>query len=250
MPTIEEIFSKLAGSTLFCKIDLSQAFQQLMLDEQSQELVTVNTSKGLFRVTRLVFGISSSPAVFQREMDNLLHGIPGVAYFIDDVLIAAPSMEQLKESLRETLERLARAGLRAQRGKCVFAQTEVTYLGYCMDKDGLHPTDEKVSAIMNAPEPTDVLQLRQFIGLIMYYARFINNHAQLLSPLYDLLRKDVEWTWGEREQQAYKAAKGAVTNNNVLAHFDPRLPIMLACDASPDGVACCLSHVSITPRNQ
>jgi hypothetical protein len=74
MPTVEEIFSKLAGSSVFCKIDLSQAFQQLKLDEASQELVTVNTSKGLFRVTRLVYGISSSPAIFQREMDNLTFG--------------------------------------------------------------------------------------------------------------------------------------------------------------------------------
>ena len=188
MPTVEEMFSKLAGSALFCKIDLSQAFQQLILDDSSQELVTVNTSKGLFRVTRLVYGISSSPAIFQREMDNLLSGIPGVVYFIDDVLISASTTEQLKERLHETLARLARAGLRAQREKCVFGQTEVTYLGYRIDKDGLHPTDDKVSAIVSAPEPTNVTQLRQFIGLIMYYARFIENYAQLLGPLYDLLR--------------------------------------------------------------
>jgi transposase InsO family protein len=242
MPTVEEMFSKLAGSALFCKIDLSQAFQQLILDEVSQELVTVNTSKGLFRVTRLVYGISSSPAIFQREMDNLLSGIPGVVYFIDDVLISASTTEQLKERLHETLARLARAGLRAQREKCVFGQTEVTYLGYQIDKDGLHPTDDKVSAILSAPEPTNVTQLRQFIGLIMYYARFIENHAQLLGPLYDLLHQDTTWRWGEREKQAYEGAKAAVTNNSVLAHFDPNLPIVVACDASPDGVAGCLSH--------
>ena len=85
MPTVEEMFSKLAGSSLFCKIDLSQAFQQLALDEQLQELVTVTSSKGLFHVTCLPYGVSSSPAIFQREMDNLLSGIPGVVCFIDDV---------------------------------------------------------------------------------------------------------------------------------------------------------------------
>ena len=199
MPTVEEMFSKLANSSLFCKIDLSQAFQQLALDEQSQELVTVNTSKELFYVTRLTYGVSSSPAIFQREMESLLSGIPGVVYFIDDVLVSASTMAKLKQRLREILSRLAHTGLCAQLEKCVFAQTSVTYLGYRIDKDGLHPTEEKVKALTNAPEPSNVSQLRQFIGLIMYYSRFIDNHAQLLGPLYDLLRKDVHWQWGQRE---------------------------------------------------
>ena len=77
----------------------------------------------------------------------------------------------------------------------------------------------------------------------MYYSRFIDNHVQLLGSLYDLLRKEVQWQWGQREQQAYQAAKAAITNDSVLAHFDPKLPITLACDASPTGVACCMSHV-------
>ena len=207
MPTVEEMFSKLANSSLFCKIDLSQAFQQLALDEQSQELVTVNTSKEIFYVTRLTYGVSSSPAIFQREMKNLLSGIPGVVYFIDDVLVSASTMAELKQRLREILSRLAHTGLCAQLEKCVFAQTSVTYLGYRIDKDGLHPTEEKVKALTNAPEPSNVSQLRQFIGLIMYYSPFIDNHAQLLGPLYDLLRKDVQWQWGLREQQACQASR-------------------------------------------
>ena len=243
MPTVEEIFSKLAGSKLFCKIDLSQAFQQLTLDETSQELCTVNTSKGLFRVTRLPFGISSSPAIFQREMDTLLCNIPGVVYFIDDVLVAAPTMDELKKRLKETLSRLARVGLRAQLDKCAFAQEEVVYLGYKINSAGIHPTDDKVKAIRDAPEPTDVIGIRQFVGLIMYYSRFIPNHAQLLGPLYDLLRKDANWNWGTKERQAFEDAKQAVTNDSVLTHFDPQLPITLACDASPTGIACCLSNV-------
>ena len=77
----------------------------------------------------------------------------------------------------------------------------------------------------------------------MYYSRFVPDHAQLLGPLHELTRKDAQWKWGPMEQKAFNDAKHAITKDSVLMHFDAQLPITLACDASPTGIACCISHV-------
>jgi hypothetical protein len=141
------------------------------------------------------------------------------------------------------LKRLAEARLRCKKSKCIFGASKVTYLGYIIDGEGLHPTEEKIKAIKEAPVPTGAAELKSWIGLVMYYSRFISNHASLLSPLYELLQKSVKWRWTYREQQAFETVKAAITENTMLVHFDPKAPIVLACDASPTGIAAALSHV-------
>lgn len=89
LPKIEELFAKLHGGKEFSKIDLSMAYQQLVLDEKSRDLTTISTTKGLYRYKRMVYGIASAPAIFQKIIDSLLLGIPGVTVFMDDVLITA-----------------------------------------------------------------------------------------------------------------------------------------------------------------
>uniref|UniRef100_A0A8C6WZ84 ribonuclease H n=1 Tax=Neogobius melanostomus TaxID=47308 RepID=A0A8C6WZ84_9GOBI len=96
LPRVEDLFATLAGGKLFTKLDMSHAYQQLLLDEESKEYVTINTHKGLFKYNRLVFGVASSPAIFQRTMDTLLQGIPQVAVYLDDLLITgATEVEHL-----------------------------------------------------------------------------------------------------------------------------------------------------------
>jgi hypothetical protein len=87
LPRVDDLFATLAGGKLFTKLDMSNAYQQLLLDEDSKQYVTINTHKGLFKYNRLVFGVASSPAIFQRTMDTLLQGIPHVAVYLDDILI-------------------------------------------------------------------------------------------------------------------------------------------------------------------
>ena len=94
LPKIEELFAKLSGGKYFSKLDMSQAYLQLQLDDDSKKLVTVNTHRGLFQYNRLPFGVSAAPAVFQRTMENLLRGCQGVCIYLDDILIAGSTTEE------------------------------------------------------------------------------------------------------------------------------------------------------------
>ena len=147
IPKIEDLFAELAGGKTFSKLDLSQAYQQVELDEESKAYVVINTQRGLFQYQRLPYGIASAPGIFQRIMEGLLRDIPGVVVYLDDILITGRTDEEHLAALETVLARLEKAGLRLQRKKCYFMMSSVEYLGHRIDSKGLHPTEEKLRAV-------------------------------------------------------------------------------------------------------
>ena len=242
IPKIEDLFAKLAGGKLFTKLDLSQAYQQICLEEESKKFVVINTHKGLFQFNRLPFGISSAPAIFQRTMESLLQGIPFVVVYLDDILVTGPTQEDHLQNLRKVLQRLQQAGLRLQRGKCKFMATSVQYLGHVIDAEGLHPLEDKVEAVQQAPAPENVSELRSYLGLLSYYSKFLPQLASTLAPLYALLHSGTPWKWTKSEEAAFQTSKTALLSSKVLVHFDPSQEIVLSCDASSYGIGAVLSH--------
>ncbi|GAA6080037.1 uncharacterized protein K02A2.6-like [Tachysurus ichikawai] len=160
LPNAEDLFATLAGGTSFSKLDLSHAYQQLMLDEESEKYLTVNTHKGLYTFHRLSYGVSNTPANFQSVMDQILLGLDHVTCFLDDILITASSEEMHLKRLDEVLTRLEKHGVRVKLSKCQCFQSSVEHLGHRIDQEGLHPTNEKVAAINKAPEPRNVTELK------------------------------------------------------------------------------------------
>eukprot|EP00731_Ephydatia_muelleri_P037838 Em0575g5a len=119
----------------------------------------------------------------------------------------------------------------------------VEYLGYHISGDGVRPTQEKLQAIVDAPAPKDISQLKSFLGLVNYYSKFLPHLANTLAPLYALLKKHQQWCWGAEQEEAFKRAKSQLASDVVLAHFDPQQRLAVACDASPYGVGAVLSHL-------
>lgn len=243
LPKPEELFSALAGGIQFTKLDLAQAYQQILLDDISKPLVTINTHLGLFRYTRLPFGVASAPALFQRTMDALLQGLPHVICYIDDLLITGSTQEEHLCNLSEVLKRLQSSGLCVKLDKCQFMQNSVEYLGHRIDQEGIHATPEKLEAIANAPPPSNVQELRSFLGMVNYYGKFIPHLSTVLAPLNSLLQKDVSWGWSKGCQDAFNKCKTALMSSTVLAHYDVTLPIKVAADTSAYGIGAVLSHV-------
>ncbi|XP_063358759.1 uncharacterized protein K02A2.6-like [Cydia amplana] len=243
LPTANELFSKLCGGKQFSKLDLSMAYNQFMLDEPSQKITCINTHRGLYKYTRLVFGLSSAPAIFQRAMEGLLAGMDGVLCLLDDVLITGSDEKQHLERLHAVLKRLQSAGLTLQREKCVFFQNEVSYLGYVINKNGLKKSSDKVEAMVNAPKPKNVNELQSFLGLVNYYRNFVPEASTILSPLYDLLKKGIKWHWASEHDNAFETIKSVLASDQVLAHFNPNAKVILTVDASPTGLSAILSQI-------
>ena len=242
LPRIEDLFAKLSGGKTFTKLDLAHAYLQLVLEEKSRTYLTINTHKGLFQYNRLPFGVASAPAIFQRTIETILQGLPNTCVYLDDILVTGETEEDHIRNLEAVLSRLESAGIRLKREKCVFMQPSIEYLGHQISAAGLKPTAEKIRAITDAPTPTNVSQLKSFLGLLCYYSKFLPNMATLLAPLYELLRKQSEWSWGAEQENAFQAAKELLTSSNLLHHYDPKKSIVLSCDALPYGVGTVLSH--------
>lgn len=171
LPTPEQLLARLGGCAVFSRLDLDQAYQQLCVDEDTAMLQTVTTHKGLFKVTRLQFGVAVAVAIFQRYMEGLLNGLEGVQCFLDDILIGGRTVAEHDERLRKVLQRIQDDGLRLNAEKCAFRDKEVTYLGYRVNKDGVSPLREKVEAIKQAPEPKNKKELQSFLGALNFYGR-------------------------------------------------------------------------------
>ncbi|UYV72403.1 K02A2.6-like [Cordylochernes scorpioides] len=245
LPKIEDIFAILGRGINFSKIDLSQAYLQLELDENSKEMAVINTHKGLYRYNRLPFGIASAPAIWQRIIEQILSGIPGTLVYLDDILITGESEADHLRNLEAVLNRLNNYGLKANREKCNFFQESLEYCGHVIDKMGLHKTNDKIRAVLDAPKPLNVTQLRAFLGLVTYYHKFIRNAADVLSPLYALLKKGTKWHWSTECRKAFREIKEIISSDQILIAYDPKLPIRLSCDSSSYGLGAVLSQIDV-----
>ena len=150
--------------------------------------MTLNTHKGLYRLNRLAFGIASTPAMWQRVMDQLLSGIPKTQCIIDDIIVTSETDDEHLRNLDMVLQRLLDAGLGAHPAKTRFFDAKTEYCGHAVSADGLHRLPANVDAIRGAPQPTNVSQLRSVLGLLNYYARFLPNLSTTLNPLNRLLQ--------------------------------------------------------------
>ena len=232
IPTLEEIRGKVSTWKKFTKIDLRSAYQQMVLDKALQQLCTINTHKGLFLYTRLPFGISSSPAIWQGFTEQVLAELNGTCVIMDDLLVGGVNDDEHLRNLEAVFEQFQKYGLRVKLPKCVFMAPSVIYFGLRFSARGIQPTDEKVKAIWDAPIPCNVTELRSFLGMLAALSNFIPKLSTLAHPLYELLgNKPCKWT--ATCDQAFGDIKHALTSETTLTHYDPGLPVELSVDASP-----------------
>ena len=243
LPKPDDIFATLAERKWFSINDLKHAYQQLNLTESLRPYVTINTHRGLYRYTRLPFGVASAPALYQKVMDTVLQDLPKVICYLDDILISGTTTQEYLDNLQKVLDRLEQYGIRACKSKCAFMCEAVEYLGYRIDSDGLYTLDNKVTAASEAPCPKHVQELHSFLGLIHYYGKFMPNLSTLLHPLNELLKVESKWKWTAACNVAFKEAKKLLASAPVLAHYNPSLPICLAGDASAYGIGAVISHI-------
>ena len=182
IPRVDELFTKLQEGQNFSKLDMSDAYLQVELDDATKKVLVVNTHKGLFRYNRLSFGPAPAPAIFQKLVDNLVSGITYVAAYLDDVIVTGRTKEEHLQHLKQVLAALNEYGMKLRLGKCEFFRQQVTYLGHVISADGMTPSEEHINAIVKIPTPENVQQLESFIGKTELFRKVLTVVLSHLCP--------------------------------------------------------------------
>jgi transposase InsO family protein len=244
LPRIEDIFDTLEGNKYFTAIDLAKGFWQLVLDEESRPKAAFTTIYGQFQYRRLPFGLSTSPGAFQKVMNSVLAGLNWIQclVYLDDILVFSATFDAHLAALEKVFQRLRRADLKIKPKKCEWARTELHYLGHVINTKGKQPDPEKVRALAEIKAPQCVKDIECFLGKVGYYQKFIPEYSDKASPLNKLKRKNVEWHWGDKQQEAFEYLRDCLCKAPVLRHPDFTKPFVLQTDASGHGLGAVLTQ--------
>jgi hypothetical protein len=244
MPIFDEIIDELGGAAIFSKLDHRSGYHQIRLKEGDEYKTTFQTHHGHFEYRVMPFALTGAHATFQNFMNKLLAPLlrKCVVVFLDDVLVYSANLDDHVKHLRQVFELLSQQQLYLKQSKCLFAQTQLEFLGHIVSAAGVTTDPKKVEVIQNWPTPTCVKEVRSFLGMAGYYRNFVAHFGIISKPLTTLLRKDTLFVWTELADQSFKALKIALAQALVLAIPDFTKPFIIETDASGGGVGAVLQQ--------
>ena len=241
IPDMETIFHNLHGASYFGKIDLSDAYYQIELDEDAKEICTINTSQGLFKMCRLPQGLKNSSSIFQNCIESTLKGIKGVVIFQDDLLVYGTTKDQYEKRMLAVKSRLHEKNFTINEKKSNSKPvSSVSFLGYSVSKEGIAPDPKHVEKIKNAKPPSGLKQLESFIGLANFYGRMIPDFVTKMLPLNEI-RKE-EFRWDKEEQNAFENIKNEFCANPLVQPYSLTKEATVTTDASEKAIGGVLSQ--------
>ena len=239
MPSMEQIFAKLAGYKFISKLDLSKGYWQIALSDRSKPYTAFQTPLGLFQFTVLPFGLVTAQASCSRLMRKLLQNLSNVDNFVDDIIIFTLTWQQHIDTLRALLQRLREANLTVKPVKCFIGFASIECLGHMVSEGTLQPCQDKINSILHAERPTTKKQVRSFLGLVGFYRQFIKNFSELAAPLTELTKKgqrNQDIKRGESQEQAFNQLRQALVSKPILKMVEISKPFTLQVDASDLGI--------------
>ena len=207
-------------------LDAKCGFWQVKQDEKSSYLTTMNTPFGRYRWLRMPFAINSAPEVWQQRMHELVEGLTDVEVIADDLLVCGfgdtneAAIANHDQNLKAFLRRARERNLTLSSEKLKLRQSQVPFIGHLLTAEGLKPDPSKVQAIVDYPVPTNLAELKTFLGMVQYLAKFCQHLSTASQDLRQLEKKEVEWHWQRPQSKAFNEIKDLVTKALVLRYFD------------------------------
>ena len=234
LPRIDTCFDALGDAKYFSTLDLRQGYWQVENDPETADKTTFITRRGAFKFKVLPFGLSNAPAVFQRLMNMVMQGLTWEAclVFLDDIIVISSTFEQHLERLSAVFGRLRSANLKLKPSKCKLFQLKVKFLGSVVSAKGIEPDPDKLAAISDWPVPSNLTELRAFVGLASYYRRHVEGFSDIAKPLSELTKKNQPFIWGPEQQTAFETLKDRLIKYPVLAPPLPEGKYIIDTDAS------------------
>jgi len=218
LPVIPDIIREIGDAKYYTTLDLASGFFQFKMREEDMEKTAFSINGEHLEYTRMPMGLTNSPATMQRAMTKIMTGLlhKGVQVFVDDILIYSKTWEEHIALLTDVVNRLRANNLQVKLKKCSFAKDEVKYLGYIIGHGAKRPDPDKVQAIREMPAPQNAKDLRSFLGMVGFYREFIKDLGTMTVPLNALLKKNVTFSWGEEQQQAFQKIKDRLADQIML----------------------------------
>ena len=250
LPHIEDLLNSLGGSAIFTTMDITSGYFTSAIDSDTIPLTAMVTSFGLYEWTRCPQGAAGAPGHFTRLMQMVLAGLERVQPFIDDVIVNSSSVDQHLSDLGALFQRLVKHGMKLVPAKIHVGCRHVKFLGHIVGVDGIRPDPGKVQALIDMPMPSNLSQLRSWLGLASYYRRFVRDMSKKVAPLTKLMAKDAPFGMGPEQQQAVRTVNEALAVHTLMRYPDhaaaaaaeTQRPFVLATDACKDGFGAVLSQ--------
>jgi len=244
-PRIEDIMVKAGDCTWFSAFDINSAFWSIPIRQKDKKKTAFVTQNGHWQWTCLPFGLKISPSIFQRILANIIrrHNLNEFCInYIDDILIFSKSFEQHVKHIEYLLRTMKEEGFRLKMEKCNFAKNSLKYLGHIIEKNSIRPLKDNLRAIKEFEEPKNKKNVRQFLGKINFYYKYIENAAKQLEPLHNLLRKDVKFCWTAECKKAFIGMKKYLCSSPILSIYSQNKEVFIYTDASGDGLGAILKQ--------
>ena len=246
IPFIHDILNQLKDAVWVSSIDLISGYHQILMHPDSRKYTAFTVPhRGLYEYLVMPFGLSDAPATFQALMEKILQPYLNKICFVylDDILVIGKTYEEHLHNLKLVFEALFKAGLKVSWEKSQFLKNTVEYLGFIVGQGKIAPSPDKIQAMLNFPPPTNLKQVRSFVGLCGWYRRLIPNYAQLTSPLTSLNKKGKKFEWGPQQIEAFETLKKILSTHPIVYCPDFDEPFIIASDASDVGIGSVLYQV-------